>query len=97
MGHPWSPRYPLITTTPNAFPTRKSLHYPIYSTWIDPKTHVRIFIKINHANGENSNFELALHYSGLNVPTFVEDNPFGTIISIIEDDIEYKTLFEKMH
>lgn len=50
-----------------------------------------------HANGENNNFELAFHYSRLSVPTFVEDNPFGIIKSIIEDDIEYKTLFEKIY
>jgi hypothetical protein len=56
-----------------------------------------MFIKTIHVNGENNNFELALHYFRLSVPTFVEDNPFGTIRSIIEDDIEYKTLFEKMH
>ncbi len=35
------------------------------------------------------------HQFGFNVPIFVEDNPFGTIRNIIEDDVKYKTLFEK--
>jgi hypothetical protein len=30
-----------------------------------------------------------LHYSGLNVPTFVELYPFGAIKSIKEDDVRF--------
>ncbi len=29
------------------------------------------------------------------MPIFVEDNRFGTIINITENDIEYKILFER--
>ncbi len=35
------------------------------------------------------------HYSKFNLPIFVEDNPFGTIRNTVEDDVKYKTLFEK--
>jgi hypothetical protein len=35
------------------------------------------------------------HYARFNFPIFVENNPFGTIRNIIEDDVKYKTLFEK--
>jgi hypothetical protein len=35
------------------------------------------------------------HYFGLSVPTFVELYPFGAIRSIKEDDVRFRTLFEK--
>jgi hypothetical protein len=40
-------------------------------------------------------FTQLFHYSRLNVPTFVEDNPFGTIKHVAKDDVKYNTLFEK--
>jgi len=40
-------------------------------------------------------FTQLFHYSRLNVPTFVEDNPFGTIKHVTKDDVKYNTLFEK--
>jgi hypothetical protein len=40
----------------------------------------------------------SLHYFGLNVPTFVENYPFGTIKSFKEDDvIEIPNIVYKMH
>jgi hypothetical protein len=40
-------------------------------------------------------FTQLFHYFRLNVPTFVEDNPFGTNKHITKDDVKYNTLFEK--
>jgi hypothetical protein len=37
----------------------------------------------------------SFHYSRLNVPTFVEDYPFGTIKKFNEDNVRFWTLFEK--
>jgi hypothetical protein len=37
----------------------------------------------------------SLHYFGLNVPIYVQDNPFGAIKHVMADDIEYIMLFEK--
>jgi hypothetical protein len=37
----------------------------------------------------------SFHYSGFNVPTFVENYPFGAIKSFKEDDVKFWTLFEK--
>jgi hypothetical protein len=36
-----------------------------------------------------------IHNSGLNAPTFVELYPFNAIRSIKEDDVRFRTLFEK--
>jgi len=36
-----------------------------------------------------------LHYSGLNLPTFVEFYHFGAIRSFNKNDVKFQTLFEK--
>jgi hypothetical protein len=37
----------------------------------------------------------SLHYFGINVPIYVQENPFGAIKHVTKDDTEYITLFGK--
>ncbi len=41
----------------------------------------------NYLSGTFLPYLKSLHYFGLNVPTFVENYPFGTIKSFKEDDV----------
>jgi hypothetical protein len=50
---------------------------------------------IDYLLGITLSYLESLHYSRLNVFTYVENNPLGTIKHVIEIDINYMMLFEK--
>jgi hypothetical protein len=58
--NPWYPAwYPIQPPiTPNPPPSKESLPYPIYTTRMDPNTHVRMFHKAIHTNGEKTNVDI---------------------------------------
>ncbi len=73
-----------------------------YKTCQNPPFNV-IFIESYEDMLEEENYLLgtflpyleSFHYFGFNVPTFVENYPFGAIRSLKEDDVKFWTLFEK--
>jgi hypothetical protein len=73
-----------------------------YKTCQNPHFNV-IFIEFYEDMPEEENYLLGsllpylklFHYSGFNVPTFVENYPFGAIRNLKEDDVKFWTLFEK--
>jgi len=58
--NPWYPLWYLIQPliAPNPSPSREFLPYPIYNARMDPNTHIRMFHKAIHTNGEKINVDV---------------------------------------
>jgi hypothetical protein len=72
-----------------------------YRTYLNPPFNAIFVESYEYAPKENNYLMMIffmylefLHYFGLNVPTFVELYPFGTIRTI-KQDVKFWTLFEK--
>ncbi len=73
-----------------------------YKTYLNPPFNA-IFVEFYEYMPKENNFLMKIlflyfeffHYFGLTVPTFVNFYPFNTIRSIKEDDVRFRTLFEK--